>query len=123
MKLMAYLMVAALLARAAPAQEGDARTALPTNTMSVVAIVSNVTQSVRDTHGNVVIGEKTDARITARLHREFLSRKVADVVQTNIVVNVNCGDPIYHVAIQVGNGIITNLAVRLTPICWYDSAR
>lgn len=124
MKLIPCLMVVALLVRAATAGQGDdTRAASSTNSMSVATVVSNVTQTVRDIHGNVVVGEKTEDRISTRLRRQLLTQQVSDVDHTNLVVFVYCGDPIYHIAIQVGDGVITNLAVGLTPICLSDSER
>ena len=123
MRLMVHAVIAAFLAGAAGVQGSDVPTATATNAVALTAIGSNVTEIVRDTHSKPVVGEKTDERITARLRRVLLNQKIAETTQTNLLVDVNCGDPIYHVSIQVGGGIITNITLRLTPICWYDSAR
>ena len=99
-------------------QEGVPDHAVATNGMTVAALVSNVTKTTSEAHQSPTrAGETRADRISTRLRKEILGQKVTEVSQTNIVVGVNCGDPIYHIAIDIGGGSVTNVNVRVTPIC------
>ncbi len=89
-----------------------------TNAISLTALADGVHQIVYTAHTNFVAGVKIHERILACLQHDLLNRHVTPPTTTNLAVDVNCGDPIYHVTVQVGTGVITNLILRETPICF-----
>jgi predicted nucleic acid-binding protein len=98
-------------------QPPDENAALASALLSPSGIRANIERIVQEIRLDAVIGERTEDRITARLSHEYLNRHVDNVADTNLVVNVNCGDPIYDVTMQIRSSVITNLKVTITPVC------
>ena len=83
---------------------------------SLSTLAAHIRQSVQEIDRNVVVGEKTTDRIQNGLSEQLSEVRVA-VGDTNLVVNVNCGDPIYHIKFNVADGNVSDLTVGLTPVC------
>lgn len=89
-----------------------------TNVIPLTALADSVQQIVYAVRTNFVVGVKIHERILARLQHDLLNCHVTPSTTTNLALDVKCGDPIYHVTVQVGTGVITNLILRETPICF-----
>jgi hypothetical protein len=74
-----------------------------------------VRQVVQEADRDVAIGQKPVERIRDSVSSRFQQVKVISS-DTNLQINVNCGDPIYHVTIQIMDGRIGDVSVTLTPI-------
>ena len=97
-------------------QESPAPPVTHTGSIGLTALTAAVRDNVQDVHRNVVIGEKTVDRIRTSLLQRLPALPLA-AGDTNLLIDVDCGDPVYHVRIQVENGIVADVSVTLTPIC------
>jgi PBP1b-binding outer membrane lipoprotein LpoB len=86
-------------------------------TTNMVEPGPTVQQIVKHIDQNVIVGEKTTDRIKKRLSEHFSDIRLG-IADTNLIINVNCGDPIYHVTLKVTDGIVSEVTVGLTPICY-----
>ena len=120
MKIILMLSVTTLLIagcrRSAPPQTAIEVPTAPTTHVDLVQLTAHIRQSVQEIDRNVVVGEKTRDRIQNGLSEQLSEVRVA-VEDTNLVVNVHCGDPIYHIKFDVTDGNISDLTVGLTPVC------
>ncbi len=97
-------------------QSSSDTTCVSTKEVNMPQLKTIIRQSVQDIDRKVVVGKKTTDRIN-----ETLSKQLAEfhlkMDDTNLVVDVNCGDPIYHIELGVSDGKVSIISVKLTPVC------
>ena len=87
------------------------------NKADVSQLQADVKQIVKTTDGNVGIGEIPNVKIKQTLSEKLTGLRV-DSPDTNITVNVNCGDPIYHIKLKIVEGTVADIEIGSTPICF-----
>ncbi len=95
----------------------DVPAVVQTNQTGLAQLTAHIRQIVQEADRNVVGGQKATDRIKQQLSGQLADFRVA-VCDTNLVVNVNCGDPIYHIRLSVAGGEVFGISVGLTPICY-----
>jgi hypothetical protein len=121
MKILTILIAASTLVVSCAQPPSDqatppANASLSTNQVDATQLTLRIHDIVQETVRTLVIGEKSEDCIRKNLLEQLRNVPVA-CVDTNISVDVNCGDPIYHIGATISGGHLVAVEVGLTPIC------
>ncbi len=119
---------------AMPATRADAPSSEAGRKPDAADLLTRVSEAVKEAHSRVRVGERPRLRVR-QAALDLLRGQPLDVIKHGtgtrcyrstsgpyrglLKMDVDCGDPIDHLHLVEGDGVIVDVRVSESPVCWY----